>query len=80
MGGFHRSGTSAADHQKTLFGELFAEADDLSVTGVRAFQTVTAHDAHNTPLVILTQKLMQGVADGMVVQGACQSFLNVDGR
>ena len=80
MGGFHRSGTSTADHQKALFGELFAEADDLPVTGIRAFQTVTAHDAHNAPFVVLTQKLMQGVADGMVVQGACQSFFNVNGR
>ena len=77
MRGFHCAGAASRDHQASAFGEPFAQEDNLPVARCGALYAVSAHHAHNGARVASFQIGMQAVADGVVVQGACQCLLDV---
>ena len=74
---FHRSRSPSADHQEAFLCKQLAQADDLLVLRVSTQYAVTSHDAYDRPLVELSQKLVETVADGVVVESSSQGFLDV---
>ena len=70
----HGSWSTAADHERTQFGENLAEKHYLLIFLTCTQYAMASHNAHYAFFIISTQEIIHGECNCLIMQGSCHQF------
>ena len=79
MGRLHGPRAPTADHHAAALGQLLTNHRNFKIFRISTKQTVSSHDSHDTLLVECSKEIVHSVVHRMVMEYACERFLDVAG-